>query len=302
MTIEVYIDIVFMVNFVMDFLLLYLQSKALRRRVSLNRVFIGAFVGAGLMCVITIIPKLNYIVFLSFSYLLTSMLMVLVTFKPKKIIEIVRLTFILYGVAVGIGGIIFFLYYYSGAGLGINRIIKGEVFNGINLQLLLLFAFCAIVIFVIFMSILSRVSNVTTRIYELQLFYKDRSVKVPALLDTGNHLYDPITNWPVIISEARVLQELFESEVYQVLSRMSQNLYDAETAMKVHDMLGIKTRLIPFTSLGMDNGMLLGIIIDRVAVEKGKKIKTNENVVVGIYHKSLSRDNSYSVLLHPELI
>jgi len=61
-----------------------------------------------------------------------------------------------------------------------------------------------------------------------------------------------------------------------------------------------RIRMIPFSSLGRANGMLIGFRPDRVCVE-GKK-DTPIDVIVGIYNAKLCRDGRYQGLVSPELV
>ena len=46
-----------------------------------------------------------------------------------------------------------------------------------------------------------------------------------------------------------------------------------------------KLRCIPFSSLGKQNGMLLGIRADEIQIETEDEKKTSNNVIIGIYDK-----------------
>lgn len=302
MYVEVYIDVVFVVNFIMDFVILLLERKISKKNIPISRLFFGALLGAVLMCIIILIPKLNYIVYLALCYFFSSLIIVQITFKPKKIKELVKLTFMLYIIAIVLGGIIFALYYYSTIGYGLSRMLNNEVFEGIDIQLLFLLLFFAVIIFGVFINIFMKVTSVSKNIYDISLCYKNQKINVNALLDTGNNLYDPITQWPVIIGEIEILKQLFEEDKYLKIQNILTNIYDVQGIESVKGILDINIRLIPYASLGNDNGMLMGLVLDKVIVNNGKEKKTNENVVIAIYNKKLSKDNSYSILLHPKLV
>jgi len=61
-------------------------------------------------------------------------------------------------------------------------------------------------------------------------------------------------------------------------------------------------RLIPFTSLGKENGMLIGFRPDYIEVGENAEKKGITDVIIGIYNRALSKNNNYSALLSPELI
>jgi stage II sporulation protein GA (sporulation sigma-E factor processing peptidase) len=60
--------------------------------------------------------------------------------------------------------------------------------------------------------------------------------------------------------------------------------------------------MIPFASIGSQNGMLFGFRPDEVEVISEDKTDTFKDVVVGIYNFSLSAEGKYQGLLNPEMI
>ena len=63
-----------------------------------------------------------------------------------------------------------------------------------------------------------------------------------------------------------------------------------------------KLRCIPFSSLGKQNGMLLGIRADEIQVETEDERKISNNIILGIYDKSLTKRGEYRALIGIELI
>ena len=63
-----------------------------------------------------------------------------------------------------------------------------------------------------------------------------------------------------------------------------------------------KLKLIPFSSLGKQNGMLIGIKPDYIKIKTEEKENKIENVIIGIYNKSLTKKGEYQALIGMELI
>lgn len=63
-----------------------------------------------------------------------------------------------------------------------------------------------------------------------------------------------------------------------------------------------KLKFIPFSSLGKQNGMLLGIKPNYIKVISNETETINENVIIGIYNKSLTKRGEYRALVGIELI
>jgi hypothetical protein len=115
----------------------------------------------------------------------------------------------------------------------------------------------------------------TVRIYVPPL---GEHIRVQALVDTGNHLTDPISGKPVsIISEklSRCLTGCFVPEKYHV---------------------------IPYHSVGRDRGVLNAYELPELIVEDcGQQIR-KEGAIVAICDTGIPEDSIYQMILHPRLL
>ena len=57
-----------------------------------------------------------------------------------------------------------------------------------------------------------------------------------------------------------------------------------------------KLKLIPFSSLGNDNGLLIGFKPDYVKIYSEEEIVRND-ILIGIYDGKLTKNNSYASLI-----
>ena len=62
-----------------------------------------------------------------------------------------------------------------------------------------------------------------------------------------------------------------------------------------------KMRWLPYKSLGKENGMLLGIRVDGVEIEKEDTNKIDK-VIIGIYDKSLTKRGEYRALVGMDMM
>ena len=113
-------------------------------------------------------------------------------------------------------------------------------------------------------------------ICDLEINVYGKTIHTKAFIDSGNTLKDPITGKAVIIIEKE----------------------------KVESVLGnakLKIRLIPFKSIGKQNGMLIGIQAKFVrVVQKNENEVILENVILGLYDKKINKN--YSALIGLELL
>ena len=94
------------------------------------------------------------------------------------------------------------------------------------------------------------------------LSWGENSVSVLALRDTGNTLRDPITGEPVLVVSSRVGQRLTGLTQEQLASPLE--------TMAQRPIPGL--RLIPYQAVGQSGGMLLGLRLDQVKID-GKNQK-----------------------------
>lgn len=106
----------------------------------------------------------------------------------------------------------------------------------------------------------------------------EKTIHVQALVDTGNHLREPLTGSAVSIlasSEAKkLLEEGWEQE---------KGFF-----------------LIPYHSLGRERAWMRGVSIDEMKVEQDNRITEVKRVVLAIYEGQISSAGRYQMILHPE--
>ncbi len=119
---------------------------------------------------------------------------------------------------------------------------------------------------------------------------------IKAIIDTGNFLREPITKIPVIVVEKDVLIHIIPDYILNNLDRIigGDDINLGEYMNKI--------RLIPFTSLGKENGILLGLKADSVLVELEDNTINIDNVIVAIYNGSLSKNGKYKALIGLDLL
>lgn len=123
------------------------------------------------------------------------------------------------------------------------------------------------------------------------------------MLDTGNMLKDPITRMPVIVVEKDILYEIIPYEILDNLEKIMggdtlSEIYEKEESINYIS----KFRVIPFTSLGKQNGLLLGFKASKVIVHIDTNDEELKNIIIGIYDKKLSKKDKYNALLGLDIL
>ena len=131
---------------------------------------------------------------------------------------------------------------------------------------------------------------------ELQIVVEDKRINLEAIIDTGNFLRDPITKMPVIVVEKDSLKQALPEDL---LNNLSKIIYGKDVNIGEYES---KIRIIPFSSLGKENGLLIGIKAKRVFINYSEEVIEAKNVIIGIYNGILSKSNKYSALIGLNLL
>lgn len=97
----------------------------------------------------------------------------------------------------------------------------------------------------------------------------------------------------VIIVEKESLEFLIDKEILKNIENIINGKWIGETPQEFYEY---RFKIIPFSSLGNDNGVLLGFKPDYIKVHE-EEIYFKNNVIIGIYSGKLSKTNLYTSLI-----
>lgn len=198
---KIYIDLVFLLNFCYDFLLLVTVNNILKRKAKLYKLLLSSLIGS-LSLILLFIDICSYFILL--LKLITSILMVLVSFKYVSIkYTITNLSF-LYMSSIILAGFLYFLdINFSFANNDYLFIFKGFSVN----YLLLLLIGPIILLWYILLN--KKLKCTINNYYQIDIYFDDKKISCLSLFDNGNSLKDPITNKSIIIVNDNLLKEIY---------------------------------------------------------------------------------------------
>jgi stage II sporulation protein GA (sporulation sigma-E factor processing peptidase) len=124
-------------------------------------------------------------------------------------------------------------------------------------------------------------------------------------MDSGNCLYDPVFKKPVMVVENSLIRDLLPSGTYLEFEAARKFMEQAGPDHRPPDLSNehvLRFRFIPYQSIGKMQGMMLGLVLDKVLIHTEKETVCNEKVTAAICDNHLSAKDDYHVLLHKELI
>ena len=285
----IYLDIVLIENICMNYIILFATGVINKIKMSKIRLILSSLLGScyAVVTYISILPN-SYNTILK---ILLSIAMVYIAFKPKSYKLLLKYILIFYLTSFAFGGCAFFLLYYLKPQ---DILMRNGVFVGTYpLKIALLGGILGFIIINIAFKIIKGKISKKDMIYKLNIYFDGKSVQVVAMLDTGNMLKEPITGMPVLVVEKMRLYEILPEEILDNLD----NILNGKNVDIINDNYLAKFRVIPFSSLGMQNGMLLGFKPDKVILEQEEEKIQVKEVIIAIYDKSLTKTGNYTALI-----
>lgn len=188
---RVYFDIVFILNFILDFSLLVSVAYLLKRVTNIKRIILGSLVGS--LSMIILFYKLNSIEIFVYK-VIVSILMIIVTFKYKNLKYFLNNFLYLYIVSIVLGGSLYLLN--NNSNIKNNGLLFIHNPQKINLIIML---FLSPLILYFYLRQCKKLKNNYNNYYRVELVYKNDSYMFTAFLDTGNKLKDQYKNRPIIL-------------------------------------------------------------------------------------------------------
>ena len=298
--VTIYLDIILIENILMNYIILFatfIITKGNTKYIQL-RLILASILGS----IYAVIVYLNVLNISSniVGKILLSIAMVYLAYLPTNIKELLKKLLIFYLVSFVFGGSTIALLYIVKPE---NVQIKHGVFVGIYpIKISIIAGVVAFFITQIAFKINKAKFTARDMICKLCIFYNNKKINLSAFIDTGNMLEDPISKMPVIVVEKECAKQFIPKEFFEYIeSILGGDKKQKENSEKINKYLS-KTRLIPFKSLGKENGMLVGVRVDKVNIKYNDNIYEIKNVIIGIYDKKLTKDNKYNALIGLKLL
>ena len=295
----IYIDIVLLENIIMNYIIIYATAIILKKNKRHIRFFIASFIGAiySILAYISILKIYSNI----FLKIILSIIIVYIAFNPQNIKKMWKALAIFYLVSFVFGGVAFAMIYMVKPQ---NVLMRNGLFLGTYpLKTIILGAIISFVLIVVVFKIIKTQISKKSMYCDIEIKLNEKIINTKAMIDTGNLLKDPITNTPVIVVERSLLYECLPKEILNNIEKILGGDLDS-VPENIKNKYISKLKIIPFSSLGKENGMLIGIkseyiILKNSELQEDKKIK---NIIVAIYEKSLTKKGEYRALVGLELV
>lgn len=288
----VYIDIIFLENLFMNFIILFATQTILKSNIKIIRTFLASILG-GIYAILMYMSEIRIYSNICLKIIL-SLAMVEIAFNPKSIKSFFKYLVIFYLISFTFGGVAFALIYFvSPENVVFNN---GRLVGTYPIKMILLGGILGFIIIVSsFKNIKKKISK-TDMLCNIKITIENKSKSLISIVDTGNFLKDPISKAPVIVVNSQSLTGILPGEILD-------NIKDIINGANVNIGQYIKKiRIIPFSSLGKENGLLLGIKSDISVINYQDNVIIIKDAIIGIYPGILNKENKYQALVGIEAL
>ena len=288
----IYLDIIFLENFILNFIILYAVKFETKAETKIFKIVLASVIGS--IYVLISYRSRNTIFFSLFMKIILPIAMLHIAFKTKNIRELIKKMVYFYLTSFVFGGGALALIYIANTGkISIqNGVLYGN-YTVLTIMISVIISFSVIILS--FKLIKNKVSK-KDLICNITIKVNDKEIKVKALIDTGNFLKEPITNTPVIVVEHAIFNGIIPGEILDNIENILGGDLNKISERAKNEYLS-KMRIIPFSSLGKQNGMLLGIKAQEAIIEQNEEIKKTDKIIIGLYNKKISKKEEYHALV-----
>ena len=256
---EVYIDVLFAVNFFMDFFILWSESFIGGIGASLKKIALASSAGSFLYC--AAIYKLKYYMYSNMAACVIILAVItVIAFNPKRIKDFIKNLVFTYIFAMAVGGICYRLYGIYGKSIFSFKILPAASFS---VYMVLKFG----------ISYIDRYVTKRRNFINITVHIDGQKIPLTALIDTGCSLKGSVSGENIVVAEIKAVKARYKGSV-------------AESRFYV----------IPFRSLGNENGFIYGIRADYA--EYGDKRVSP--VTLALYNGQFS-SGEYDAIVSPDI-
>lgn len=265
---KLYIDSVFVLLAAGNLCLLTLTGKILSCTATHGRILAGAAAGAAVSCMAAAVPAGTLGMRFLLSAVLVSAGMLRFVFRIRRGRKLARASLVLAACGFFWGSMMIWI---------LNR-LRSVVNERLGLAILLAAGCVSYTVLGRLLSAVLRRRDNCLRYVEIYVPALGQKIRIRALVDTGNHLADPISGAPVSLvggEAAAWMRSAFRPEKYHV---------------------------IPYRSVGRDRGVLNAYELPEVVIERDGQDSRKENVIVAVCNTGIPEGSAYQMILNPRLL
>lgn len=289
----IYLDLILLENIIMNYIIILATGMICKVNIKHTRIFLSSLLGA-IYAIISYIVNIQIYTNHTIK-ILVSICMVYIAFNSPNVKTMLKQIVIFYLTSFCFGGAAYYLLYNLSPNLIQN--VNGY-FSGIYpVKIAILGGILGFFVINISFNIIKSKLTKKDILYDIEIFYKQKSSKIKVILDTGNFLTDPITNTPVLIAESSKLKNIIPEKI---LNNIEEVIYNGSFD-EIEEEIKTRCCIIPFSTIGKNNGIIIGFRPDYIKIYTDEGEKIRKKVIIGINNKA-QKNEVYSGLIGLNLL
>ncbi|MEK4651448.1 MULTISPECIES: sigma-E processing peptidase SpoIIGA [Niallia] len=297
----IYLDVIWLLNFLFDSLLLYLTGILLKKKIIHWRILLGGLIGS-LIILFSITPLSPYTNH-PISKLLFSIVMVAMAFGYKRFRTYIQALMIFYLATFLIGGTLIGAHYFIQFDFNLSSSVLLASIKGFGDPISWLFVLLGFPIAWYFSRRNVEGMEVTKIQYEqiidviFQVGGKEFSIK--GLVDSGNQVYDPISRLPVMFVSLKNIEKDMPAEIIRLTDQPEAIIYGSQPIAPEWES---KMRIIPYKVVGKDHQLLIAVKPDSLLLKKEQEVIAVEKGLISFTNQVLSAEGIFDCIVHPKML
>ncbi len=282
----------------MDGMILYLTQGLTRAKTSNARILTGAAVASCIVPVSVLLPN-SWLVTIPGKFLF-SVLIILIAFSFVSIRTAVVQWLTFYFVTFAIGGTLVGVHFFLNNQVQLKQ---GEIitfstgFGDPFSWLFVCIGFPASWFFTKWRMEHVQAHRLKTEdLYRVKVDFLGESVVCTGLVDSGNHLIDPISKKIVFLADFHVWNHFFSEDLLKSLTSLDQ----LEGIEQLSSEQRSSVRLIPYQGAGMAGQLMTTFIVDSITIFTPEGDLIVKKPLLGVQKNDLTDDQMYQILIHPQ--
>lgn len=275
---EIYIDLVFVTNLLLDYFLLRLVGMLFMCRTSRLRCFMAAILGALFSSLVLV--GIEWMAFMLHGA--CAMWMIRIGCGLKK-----------YGLLVK-GMITMYLAAFLWGGFW--EVLLEE--RSITLKTFFLSALGTYLGFSAIIYVSDSLRTKRKHIYPITLAFQGKIHKAYGYYDTGNLLTDPFSGEAVSVIDQKMLKQILSKDVTEQL----KNVFEEQGELESTEFACLHPRFIPFRTIGKTSGIMLVITLDELCIHTPGEVIHISKPVLGLTQEPFALGKECEVLLNSRFI
>jgi stage II sporulation protein GA (sporulation sigma-E factor processing peptidase) len=295
----VYLDVIWLLNFMFDSFLLYLTALILKRDIVYWRIFVGGFVGS--IIILLSITPLNGFSGHPIVKLLFSVVMILIVFGFKRFKYFISGLMIFYLVTFLVGGSLIGAHYFIQFDMNLTSSVALASVKGFGDPISWLFVVLGFpIVWHFSRKSFEEVAKIQhSQLVMVSILIDGQRFHFKGLVDSGNQLYDPISKMPVMFVSINKIADDLPTELRKIA-------VDSELVMMGKQPISPewenRIRIIPYKVMGRDHQLIIALKPEQIQIMHNEEILTIEKGLVSFTMQQLSSDDAFQCIVHPKML